>query len=572
MTLEPGHQFDRYVIDALLGVGGMGKVYRATDTRLRRAVALKVLEVDGSGADAVSALREARAAAAIVHPNVTAIFDADQVGDTSFIVMELVPGTLLRALVGDASVPVATRLRWLVDVAAALSAAHQAGVVHRDVKPENVVVREDGLVKVLDFGIARISGVGTPVGGLPGLTALAMPSGQTSLAGTPAYMAPEQIQGRPSDGRADQFAWGVVAYELLTGSLPWRRANGTYGVLSSVLDEQPLPPVAIGTDRPLPAEVAVTVLRALAKDPTARFPAMADVVAALTPFASGAVTHVGTPPESRTWSRAPSLPAQERPPASGERVAPLAFSVAVPSPLALAPAILPIPPARPTPEPRQVPEPRASSPTLITGILPPTPTSRLRSPDFDAPVDVEAHLALLPEGAVVKGMFFIDLLRLGAKLKTAPELLALAGVPARRYVAFRDYPMAENMRLTATVARLVFPGMPLGQSLRRVGQTACDTVMETQIGRALFGAFERNLGWMLAQAPKAYKLLLNFGEITIERRGPRSFVMRAQHFPAFLETYQVGVLEGVLRHCNVRARMRIATEGLAFATLELELD
>ena len=571
MSLEPGHQFDRYVIESLLGVGGMGKVYRATDTRLRRSVALKVLDVDGTGADAVSALREARAAAAIVHPNVTAIFDADQVGDTSFIVMELVPGALLRQLVGDASVPLATRLRWLTDVAAALEAAHQAGVVHRDVKPENVVVREDGLVKVLDFGIARVSSVGTPAGGLPGLIALAMPSGQTSLAGTPAYMAPEQIQGHPSDGRADQFAWGVVAYELLTGHLPWLRTNRPFGVLSSVLDEQPAPLLAIGTDRALPPEVAVTVLRALAKDPADRFPSMADVAAALTPFAAPAVTHVGTPPESRTWSRAPALPMQERPPTSGERVAALAFSVAMPAPITASARLTPEPPA---PEPRPLSEPRPSLPTLIAGFIPPASlsVSRFHSPDFDAPVDVAGHLARLPNGAVCKGMFFLDLMRLGSKVKPAPELFRVAGVPARRYVAFRDYSMDENMRLTAAVARVAFPALPMGQALRRLGQMACDTVLETQIGRALFGAFERDLGWMLVQAPKAYKLLVNFGEVSTQKVGPRSFVLRAQHFPAFLETYQVGVLEGVLRHCGVRARMRIATDGLAAATLELELE
>src|SRR5262245_52238927 len=151
MGLELGTEFDRYVIEELLGVGGMGKVYRAVDTRLRRPVALKVLNVD-AGAESEAALREARAAAAILHPNVTAIYDADQLGYTPFIVMELVVGTPLRDLVGDGSVPLGTRVRWLIEIAAALAAAHQAGVVHRDVKPENVIVREDGLVKVLDFG------------------------------------------------------------------------------------------------------------------------------------------------------------------------------------------------------------------------------------------------------------------------------------------------------------------------------------------------------------------------------------------------------------------------------------
>ena len=190
----------------------MGRVYSAIDTRLQRRVALKVLHPIGGdeGESVATALREARAAAAIAHPNATAVFDASEIDGTAFIAMEFVAGTSLRTLIGTngeaPAFPLATRLRWLIDVAAALGAAHRVGVVHRDVKPENVMVRHDGLVKVLDFGVARRTVLDpedsdpTAPGFRPSLSG--HPSG-ARIAGTPAYMAPEQIRGEEIDGRAD---------------------------------------------------------------------------------------------------------------------------------------------------------------------------------------------------------------------------------------------------------------------------------------------------------------------------------------------------------------------------------
>jgi serine/threonine-protein kinase len=278
--LKPGDSFERYTIEALLGQGGMGAVYRAHDPRLGRRVALKVLADGGDGAEArARLLREARAAAALDHPNAVAIFDVGEHEGQPYIVMELVEGRTLRALVGDATVPPATRLTHLVDAARALAGAHRRGLVHRDVKPENVMVRDDGAVKVLDFGIARSARrTGDPAVSTtaPALATLTLDGARL---GTPVYMAPEQIRGDALDGRADQFAWGVLAYELLAGRLPWRGAGDALAVMASILTDpvEGAPLLASG----VPEAVAAVILRALEKRPEARFASMDELLLAL---------------------------------------------------------------------------------------------------------------------------------------------------------------------------------------------------------------------------------------------------------------------------------------------------
>jgi len=520
--LAPGIEFDRYVIESLLGVGGMGRVYRAFDTRLRRSVALKALDpaLDTEDLGLVDAmLHEARAAAAILHPNVTAIFDADRIGETSFIVMELVSGTPLRSRIGDASVPLATRLRWLVDIAAGLDAAHRAGVVHRDIKPENVILRDDGVVKVLDFGIARVV-ANTPAFELVAASGAA-PAGQSGMAGTPAYMAPEQTRGGPVDGRADQFAWGVVAYELLAGQLPWRRGP-LFRMLFAVLNEEAAP---FADEACVPLPVAAAVHRALAKKAEDRFPSMADAAAALAPFTEGLTPPSTSPPDSAPVSAPPSAPP------SFERGAPVA-STREPPPL-------------------------------------PIPTPPFREPEFGGAVDLEAHLALLPLDATCKGMFFNDLLRLGAAARPAHEILTLAHVRGRRFIAFRDYSMHEMLRLMVAVGRVTYPHLPLGQALRRIGWTVFATVLGSHVGRTVLGVFGRDLPRMLELEPTVHKLLTSFGSINAEALGNGAYHIRVRDLPTFLETYQVGVFEGLLRHCGARGHLRIALEGLAQATYEL---
>jgi uncharacterized protein (TIGR02265 family) len=185
---------------------------------------------------------------------------------------------------------------------------------------------------------------------------------------------------------------------------------------------------------------------------------------------------------------------------------------------------------------------------------------------------VDAHLALLPPGATCKGIFFLDLIRRGVAAVPARALFELAGFPEQRYVGFRNYPAAEYMRLAVAVALTVHRTEPLGEALRRIGQTAFATASASLVGKTLFGVYGKDLEPLLFTAPRAYRLFLNYGEVTVEKRGPSTYRAQAQGLPAFLETYQIGVLEGVLRHCNVHAHLRIALEALDQATVEIDLS
>jgi len=281
---NPGDTFDRYVIEAVLGEGGMGRVYRAFDPRLGRRVALKVLVAgdarDPARVDAAARMqREARAAAAFSHPNVVAIYDVGEFDGAPFIAMELVSGTTFRAVVGDAGVSDIQKLAWLLDVARGLGAAHRAGLVHRDIKPENVMITTDGVLKILDFGIARRSdGASLETTGptlaaqVPSITAEGL------MIGTPQYMAPEQLRGDALDGRADQFAWGVMAWQVLAGRLPWPAGGGAQLITSVLTLQVPaLNEVHPATDR----RTAEAIARSLSKRREDRFETMEALLSAI---------------------------------------------------------------------------------------------------------------------------------------------------------------------------------------------------------------------------------------------------------------------------------------------------
>jgi serine/threonine protein kinase/tetratricopeptide (TPR) repeat protein len=286
MELSRGDKFDRYVIEELLGEGGMARVYRAHDPRLHRRVALKVLRLDssfdpGGTQDALArVMREARAAAALDHPNAVSVFDVGEADGQLFIAMELVVGKSLRAYVSDPGVRWETKIRWMVEAARALGAAHDRGLVHRDVKPENVMVRTDGVVKVLDFGIAKRLRVDVSSPGA--LDESRTGSMQGGIVGTPMYLPPEHLRGEPVDGRGDQWAWGVMTYELLTGILPWPKGVGGFQLVLAILDKMPDPPSRyVGS---LPSIVDATIMKTLSKSPAQRFEAMEFVVNALEGF------------------------------------------------------------------------------------------------------------------------------------------------------------------------------------------------------------------------------------------------------------------------------------------------
>ena len=284
-----GQTLSHYRILEKLGEGGMGVLYRALDTRLDRTVAIKLLRPEAVG-DADRRRRfvqEARAASALNHPNIVVVHDIDQVPldgrEVDFIAMEYVEGRALDGVVAQGPLPVSEAIDYAIDVARALAAAHGAGIVHRDVKPANVMVSRSGHVKVLDFGLAKLTEARSSSGALPtvdaGLdspTATEVPlTRQGALVGTPAYMSPEQAEGRPVDARSDVFSFGAMLYEMLAGRRPFQ--GGSYvSTLTAILRDSPAPLKSLRGD--VPRDLERIVLRCLAKERDARYASTADLV------------------------------------------------------------------------------------------------------------------------------------------------------------------------------------------------------------------------------------------------------------------------------------------------------
>ena len=244
-----GRTLGRYRIVEQIGAGGMGVVYRAHDERLDRDVAIKVLpERFAQEPDHLARFeREAKAVARLDHPNILSIHDIGTDHGVTYAVMELLEGTSLRQVISGDGVTVGKALEYTKAVAAALAAAHDKGIVHRDLKPENVFLTVDGRIKVLDFGLAKLllpeHGLATDMPTAP------LETTPGALLGTLAYMAPEQVQGRPADHRADIFALGVMLYEMLAGHRPFGGSN-TIETAAAILQDGPETDLSVRARRP----------------------------------------------------------------------------------------------------------------------------------------------------------------------------------------------------------------------------------------------------------------------------------------------------------------------------------
>jgi serine/threonine protein kinase len=380
-----GQTILQYQLLQKLGAGGMGEVYKAQDTRLNRVVAIKVLPA-GLSADADRRrrfLQEAQAASGLNHPNIITIYDIVSDGDAQYLVMEFVPGKTLGEMVQAGGLPVLLALQYSSQMSDALSTAHAAGIIHRDLKPANVMVTPTGLVKILDFGLAKLTDAG-PASQFDMQSTAAEPlTREGAIIGTASYMSPEQAEGKRVDARSDIFSFGSVLYEMVTGRRAFDGGSGI-STLSAVLRDEVKPIPELAPDVPMLFEQIIAMC--LRKDPNARWQSMKEIQNALDglkrqldPGARPA------PPSASTTTAAgngPSLP----PPLPSRPVG--TVPPVGPPPLPSKPAVPPPVGAMPPPVP---PAPLASTTAAATppvGATPPVPSKTTAPPTGTVPPPV----------------------------------------------------------------------------------------------------------------------------------------------------------------------------------------
>jgi Tol biopolymer transport system component/tRNA A-37 threonylcarbamoyl transferase component Bud32 len=276
MTLSAGTRLGPYEILSPLGAGGMGEVYKARDPKLGREIAIKVLpERTAQDAEALARFeREARAVAALNHPNILGIYDFGREGALAYAVMELLEGESLRDRLEAGAIPVRKAVDYAHQMAIGLAAAHERGIVHRDLKPENVFLTNDGRVKILDFGLAKRIGPASAAAEATSAPTMSQQTDPGTVMGTVGYMSPEQVRGLAVDARSDLFAFGAILYEMLSGRRAFRRDTAG-DTMSAILRDEP--PDLVETGRNIPPGLDRIVRHCLEKNPAERFHSARDV-------------------------------------------------------------------------------------------------------------------------------------------------------------------------------------------------------------------------------------------------------------------------------------------------------
>ena len=311
MSVDRGTRFGPYEIVSPLGQGGMGEVYRARDTRLGRDVAIKVLNQSHLN-DTVHFSRleqEACAAGSLNHPNVLAIHDIGTYEGSPYVVSELLEGETLRELLGSGALPQRKVIDYAMQIARGLAAAHEKGIVHRDLKPENLFVTRDGHIKILDFGLARLTGQPDGDQSQSSVPTRRVNTDPGIIMGTVGYMSPEQIRGRPVDHRSDIFSFGSILFEMLSGMKAFQR-DSSADTMSAILKEDP--PEMSSAHHPVSVSLQRLVLRCLEKDPSERFHSISDFAFALDALSgtnSLGTAEVGAAAyrPDRSWMRSPFI-------------------------------------------------------------------------------------------------------------------------------------------------------------------------------------------------------------------------------------------------------------------------
>ncbi len=273
-------QVGRYEILEIIGTGAHGRVARAHDSMIGRLVAIKLFPKELAKGEARQRfIQEARVVGQLSHPSIITLHDMgiDEATQTPYLVMEFLDGQPLDRILDKGSLPFPKACAWAAEVASALGVAHRKGVIHGDVKPANMLITDDGRVKLMDFGMARLA---------------SRDSGATPLLGTPAYWCPEQIMGKPQDARSDLFSLGVVLYEMVTGKRPFD-ADSLQAICGRVLSSTPLPPSHANPS--VPAGFDAVVARCLAKDPAARYATAEALAEELYPLARRKMAPVPVP-------------------------------------------------------------------------------------------------------------------------------------------------------------------------------------------------------------------------------------------------------------------------------------